>query len=553
MAVTVTADVASAQSPSNEELYRLVLQLKSEQDKLRAENQKMKVETQAAQAEVKRLQGEQKAVTAKVNAVAAQPAPSAGAFQLAAKAQGQGPCASYGPGYAQVGNSKTCVKIGGYVRAEAQFTPQQTVYTLNDVIQFGPTKLGVLVSPQGGNTMDTVGTEVRGRLDFEAVTPTDIGDARLVGKLRVSSLTGTRTAAIANNAEYAFTPGVLIRTVPEAAYLSVAGVTMGIAPSNYALMPTSMYTGTPWTQYTNGVAQVSYRHDFGGGWSATGALERGADWAYNLSENRPSSAFFLVGNAKWEQAWGWLAVQGVLNNNAIETADPGVWSSGLTPLDPGTLAYAGIGSYYSNTLGGAIGVTANVKLPQLGKGDQLWLTANYANGNMGALLSAGGLSNISTQNNGSLLGGILRVDQNMMAVSGNGKDIPYAFQNVQGFNIAAMLTHYWSDKWRSNFNVGYVEINPPKTSASFEGVTATEWGKGQLYSTAASLIYSVTENFDIGIEGAYAYLRNQVQNAPNSYVVTSTTYPYDTTYGTGPLPGLSESNFILKSRADWRF
>jgi hypothetical protein len=561
VAITATSEVAFAQTPSNEELYRIVLQLKSEQDKLRAENQKMKAETQAAQAEVRRLQGEQKAVAAKVNAVAAQPAPSAGSFQVA-KAQGQGPCASYGPGYAQVGNSKTCVKIGGYVRAEAQYTPQQSVYTLTEVNQIPvspivtPKHLAMLESPQGGNTMDTVGTEGRGRIDFEAVTPTEFGDARLVGKLRLSSLTGTRTATITNNAEYTFAPGVQLKAIPEAAYLSVGGFTMGIAPSNYALMPTSMYTGTPWTQYTNGVFQVSYKYDLGSGWSATGAIERGADWAYNMSVNRPPSAFYVVGNTKWEQNWGWLALQGVLNTNPLETADADVWAQAPAPLDQGTVLYGADASGYSYKVGGAIGVTANVKLPQLGKGDQLWLTANYANGNIGALLAAGGLSNISTQNNGSLFGGILRVDQNMMVVSGNGQDVPYTFKSVQGFNLAAMLSHQWSDRWRSNFNVGYVQIDPPKSAASDPNAVYAyipQWGRGQLYSTAASLIYSVSENFDVGVEAAYAYLKNDVQNTPATWEVASNTYPYHTTGGSGTLPGLSQGNAILKTRAEWRF
>lgn len=560
VAITATSEVAFAQTPSNEELYRIVLQLKSEQDKLRAENQKMKAETQAAQAEVRRLQGEQKVVTAKVNAVAAQPAPSAGNFQVA-KAQGQGPCASYGPGYGQVGNSKTCVKIGGYVRAEAQYTPQQSVYTISEVLPVmipGQSSKSVLYmeSPQGGNTMDTVGTEGRARIDFEAVTPTDFGDARLVGKLRLSSLTGTRTATITNNSEYTFLAGVQLKAIPEAAYLSVGGFTMGIAPSNYALMPTSMYTGTPWTQYTNGVFQVSYKQDLGSGWSATGAIERAADWAYNMSINRPMSAFYVVGNTKWEQNWGWLALQGVLNTNPLETTDADVWAQTPAPLDQGTALYGSDASGYSYKVGGAIGVTANVKLPQLGKGDQLWLTANYANGNIGALLAAGGLSNISTQNNGSLLGGILRVDQNMMVVAGNGQDVPYTFKSVQGFNLAAMLSHQWSDHWRSNFNVGYVQIDPPKSAAIDPNLNTTyipEWGRGQLYSAAASLIYSVSENFDIGVELAYAYLKNDIQNAPTSWEVHSNTFPYHTAGGSGTIPGLTQDNAILKTRAEWRF
>ena len=241
---------AYAQTPSNEELYKLVLNLKAEQDKLREENRRVKIEADEARAQLSQLRGEQRATKAKVDAVArTTPATSVGkntksGFFLEAE---NDPCSAYGNGYRAVSNSGTCVRLGGYARAEAQYTPQQKVYRLGE--WFG--KAGYIDVVQGGNVQDTVGTEVRGRVDLDAITKTAYGDARVSVKLRVSSLTGTRAAVIENNGPYAYAPGIVLRTIPEAAFMQLAGFTVGIAPSNYALMPTFMYTGTPWAQYTN--------------------------------------------------------------------------------------------------------------------------------------------------------------------------------------------------------------------------------------------------------------------------------------------------------------
>lgn len=549
------AQSAMAQAPSNEELYKLVMGLKAEQEKLRDENRRVKAEADEARAELRKLRGQQQATNAKVDAVA-KAAPAKGGKVLAAAQGDADPCAAYGKGYGPVGGSATCVRLGGYVRAEAQYTPQQSVYELATVVR----NTGWVQQVQAGGVQDTFGAEVRGRADLDAVTPTDYGDARVSVKLRISSLTGSRTAKIANNADYTYFNGVEFRVVPEAAFMRVGGLTVGIAPSNYALMPTSMYTGTPWAQYTNGVAQVSYKHEFGSGWSATGALERAQDWAYSMAWNRPSTAINLVGNLKWEQQWGWIALQGVFSGNSVEKPDSNLQPSAPDPLDPGAAQlYGGDSDGQKRYNAGAVGITANVKTPMLGARDQIWLTANYANGNLGALLAAGGLSNVSTQNNGTLFGGILRVDQNMMVTSGYGtQNSPYTVRNVQGFNIAAMLTHYWTERWRSNFNAGYVQINPPR-SVAYDGQPYTVadgpipmWGRGQLYSVAGSVIYSIAENFDVGVETAYGYIRNQVQNPLASYELINT--------GSGPsrtplagLPGLSQGNAIFKMRMDRLF
>ena len=52
-----------------------------------------------------------------------------------------------------------------------------------------------------------------------------------------------------------------------------AGFTFGIAPENYAFMPSMFYNGNLWVGFPNGVKQLAYTATFGGGFSATLALE----------------------------------------------------------------------------------------------------------------------------------------------------------------------------------------------------------------------------------------------------------------------------------------
>ena len=182
----------------------------------------------------------------------------------------------------------------------------------------------------------------------------------------------------------------------------------------------------------------------------------------------------------------------------------------------------------------------NLKLPMIAAGDQIWVTANYADGALGALLSKGGMSNMSTSSNHRLLGGIVRVDQNVVqtnAVTGAATATNvYTYDSTTGWNLAMAATHYWASKWRSNLTAGYVEINPPKSTL------ANTWGKGQLWEVTGSIIYSPAKDLDIGFEVQYANLKSVLQNA-------STT----NAWALAGSPGLNESNVTTKLRVQRTF
>ena len=94
-------------------------------------------------------------------------------------------CDAYGAGFFFIPGTDTCVKLGGYTRAEAQYAPGQNVYS----------NAGVLTQTAG--SQDTSGFEVRGRLEADARTSTAYGVARSLVWIRATNASGLRNASAA--------------------------------------------------------------------------------------------------------------------------------------------------------------------------------------------------------------------------------------------------------------------------------------------------------------------------------------------------------------------
>ena len=447
-------------------------------------------------------------------------------------------CDAYGAGFFYIPGSDTCVRLGGYVRAEYQYVPGKATYAAKD---------GALQQASGAQA--ETGFETRGRIDVDARTPTAMGVARTFVRLRGANTSGIRNTGIANNAAYAQSDASTTGVTIEAAMVQWAGFTFGVASENYAMMPSQFYNGNPWAGFPNGMKQLAYTAQLGNGVSATVALEDRKDFGYDLTySDRLQTAVNVVANIRLDQSWGFAALHGIVGNNSLRSdyatfsTPVGSFSSttGLPDVKNTTLNLVGstgtlgLNSPYDAKVGQstfnawAIGSTVNIKLPMIAAGDQMWITANYTHGILGALLSTGGMSNLSTSSGRRLVGGVVRVDSNLIATSAN------TVGTVYGWNVAMAATHYWAKDWRSNFSVGYVEINPPTATAG------TQWGKGQLTAVAGSLIYSPVKDLDIGLEMQYGTLKNKIQNPTAAFVAAGQ-------------PGLSENNITTKLRVERSF
>ena len=188
-----------------------------------------------------------------------------------------------------------------------------------------------------------------------------------------------------------------------------------------------------------------------------------------------------------------------------------------------------------NFTGWAVGATVSYKLPMIAAGDQIWVTANYTDGLLGAVLGGSGLNNFSTAAAHRIMSGVLRQDVNVVQTNTtNTVAAPATFDSVTAWNLGAIYTHYWTAQVRSNFSAGYIEISPP-TSAKTDA-----WGKGKAWEVSGALIYSPVKDLDIGLELQYANLKNKVQNPNGTFLAAGQ-------------PGLSVNNTTGKLRIDRLF
>jgi len=414
-------------------------------------------------------------------------------------------CDAYGAGFFYIPGSDTCVKLGGYVRAEYQYVPgKDTISATTGAVA------------QSKNVQAETGYEVRGRIDVDSRTPTSMGVARTFVRLRAANTSGIRNTTITDKGTYGQSDNSTTAIAIESAMVQWAGFTFGIGPENYAMMPSFILNANPWAGFPNGMKQISYTASLGGGLSATVAIEDRKDFGYDQTAfDQPQTVANIVANIRMDQAWGFAAVHAMVGNNSLNktSVDGGV----------GQKTYAGY----------AVGTTVSYKLPMIAAGDQVWFSANYADGMIGALLGGSGLSNLSTAAMHRLMGGVLRVDTNVVqtnAVTTYSAAAPATYDTTTGWNVNMAYTHYWAPQWRSNFSAGYVELNPPTSTK------ADTWGKGKVWEVAGGLIYSPVKDMDIGLEMQYASLKNVLQNP---------------TLANGP--GRSASNVSTKFRVERQF
>jgi len=534
-------------------------------------------------------------------------------------------CDAYGAGFFVIPGTDTCVKVGGYVRAEYQYVAPQATSQLSystslknregssatsatsgtnaygsvptTIVSGGATllksssvptsvsaitagtsasvftnltagsaylnsanvsasmssstvnKYGSIVQSdsQLGDAQSTVGYEIRGRIDVDARTPTAMGPARTFVRLRMANTSGVRNTTIANNTGYANVVGSSTGVALESASIQWAGFTFGIAPENYAMMPSQAYNANPWAGFPNGMKQIAYTARLGGGLSATVALEDGRDFGHTPSfANRANSSAWVVANVRLDQSWGFAAVHGMIGNNSVQKNwTPVTWvpaaldSNGVETIAGHYIVapFAGFNAQPSASniptgettkQGYAVGATVNFKLPMIAPGDQIWLTANYTDGALQAIFGGGGgMSNISTAANRRLLGGLVRQDSNVQVTGLS------TFDTVKAWNVAGAFTHYWTANWRSNFSAGYISVDTPKADAGF-----IQWGDGNLQVYTGSLVYSPVRNLDIGLETQYAKASNKVQNWST---------------GAPALSGLNPSNWTTQLRVERSF
>jgi hypothetical protein len=367
-------------------------------------------------------------------------------------------CSLYGAGFYYIPGTDTCIRLGGYLRAEVSFnsTPTDTAY-LN-----GPGG----VSSRNANDYNS---RARMMVQLDSRTATEYGVVRTYAQF------GPQFSTNGTN------PGGLLGTGDikvENAFIQFAGFTFGRSYSAYTT-PWNGYPGNIGSglwggpTYDSGINNVQYTFQFGNGFSASiGVDEQSSSNRTNLTNLGALGTFGLinangiqgapaapagvglgyyqgnsgadiVGNLRLEQAWGMLQVSGAAHDVAGTYYD-GVSNASGHPTDKWGFAVTGAFS---------------LKNLPFGPGDSINVEGTYTEGALKYLIG----------NSGAAPANIAFIDGNNYAVAPITDGIYTTGGSIQltkGYGMRGAYNHNWNANWTTSVFGSWVKVDYNGTAST---------------------------------------------------------------------------------------
>ena len=454
-------------------------------------------------------------------------------------------CDAYGSGFFYVPGSDTCVKLAGRVRVEPAWISTATImhppvigngqagtnthaYTINPGT--GATNVGTM-AVTSGSAYDSTGIHTRGIIMLESRTPTSMGVVRTSTWLRAVNENGLfssnyiRNRLVGQNSE---------SITLENAFVQWAGFTAGRAKENFTFLPGTGYIFTRRAGFASGIPQLTYTQVFGGGLSATIAIEDkvglnsamaphslggigaaggvGSRGGVVVAPPTVGGLPPIVSNIRYDQDWGTAQLMGAVVENEALFAQPAAFANAASPKTVSAWGYA---------IGGGL----KINLPMLAKGDEFWVQTGYSKGAFDWMISNN--TSAQTSDHGVQLPGLQRIDRNMTVygIGGNaaagGAPTDAGVELTQAWNLAAMLIHYWTPTVRSVLNASYLNITPGDRTRN------TDWSLGGMskantWNLSKAVQWMPVKDFELGVEIGYSKLNQQLTGtngaAPSAYV-----------------------------------
>ena len=432
-------------------------------------------------------------------------------------------CNTYGAGFFYIPGGNTCLKIGGRVRAEYYFGENRH---------------------QGFNGGSDTGFRAQGHIQLDGRTATEYGTLRTFVRLILNSRTGNAvsgtqqrygTSTVATGADF---NGQAQTNLDLVAFIQFAGFTAGRVGSFF-----DFYTGDINWQGTaaNGISTLSgatnlfaYTATFGQGFSATLSVEdpvlrrqlinpgfNSATGGNVLFTNGRASGYGgaqtpdIVGNVRYEAAWGSAQLAGALHEVAVTRIGNAAVNTTLR-----NAIGAGIdsnGAAISRDYGYAVQGGVKINLPFIAAGDTLWLQAAYGYGAAG-FANGGGFNGSGSAGSGAFDSQTISPILDGYAYATAGGVARVALSDT--YNIFAGFQHYWTPTIRQSVFGAYgetsysrasVPLAPGGTAANpalYGGVTSVvQWQVG------SQLVWSPVKDLDIGVEVQYNRIENNNRGA----------------------------------------
>ncbi|MBB1092562.1 porin [Rhodopseudomonas palustris] len=360
-------------------------------------------------------------------------------------------CSIYGAGFYYIPGTDTCIKLGGYLRADA------TLYG------GGAYNAPAWNGAAGAKTRYANDVIFRSRQDIniDTRTATEYGVVRTyfdavfnwtTGNYGPTGYTGDGVAAGSLGVYYAF--------------IQFAGFTFGKAVSQF---------DTPWTGYpgnntsfliggydnVTGINQVAYTAEFGNGVSGSISLEDQSQYlqsnllnvngapaltGYGVNSYAGTSVPDIVGKIRVDQAWGLFQVSAAAHQVRASYYTPDLETSG----------------HPSDTWGYAVQGAISLKNLPTGPGDSINFTATYADGATRYVLGGVSPSSFAIYGNNSAPGSYQSVAFAQLAdgvFSGTNNINGSGITKTQAWGVRGAFNHNWSPFWSTSLFGSYTSID----------------------------------------------------------------------------------------------
>jgi hypothetical protein len=370
-------------------------------------------------------------------------------------------CSLYGAGFFYIPGTDTCIKLGGYLRADYNFNAANT-------------DAAFLNGAGGQHSLLNNNNQTRSRImmQVDTRTATEYGVVRTFASFGPQWSTGDGLGA----------GGMRV----EAAFIQFAGFTFGRSASAYALpwnaapggQLNSILMGGP--NYDAGVNNIQYTWQFGNGLSASlGLDEQGPSnrtgvynandavlmtvlGVYNDRYQGTTTAPDVVGNIRLDQAWGLIQLSA-----AAHQVNGGYFNANGT-TSGGTEAFG----HPSDKWGFAITGGLQIKNLPTGPGDDIKLSATYTEGALRYVLGNSGATPTSLSLFGGGSNGVYNniatapIADGVFGVGGTG-----SIQLTKAWGINGAFNHNWNQNWSSSVFGAYSKIDYNNVATA--GICAT--------------------------------------------------------------------------------
>jgi hypothetical protein len=395
-------------------------------------------------------------------------------------------CSLYGAGFFYIPGTDTCIKIGGFIRAEVNVNAHNS---FNPIVSGGDARFN--------RNSDTVNWRARGVVTFDTRSQTEYGTLRSYIAIGEQANNGAS--------------GSSIGTYSNRMFIQWAGFTAGLASSYFDFYVTPRYSNTTniLGSDTGGSGDMvfAYTAQLGNGLSATlsaenpdarrTAIYKAGTAISPLGTVTDSYAGLngwpdIVANLRIDQAWGSAQIMGAVHQVAANYYG----------------ATEGTG-HPDDKLGWAVGAGLKLNSPWA-KGDSFTAQVTWAQGALSYVGS--GLGGFAIYNGADV--GVGYVTDAVYSPAGGDLEL------TEGWSVVAGADHHWSSQWKTSLYGGYGAINYNGTATSLLNLTvcgtAACGGLGPDFSfwqIGTRTVWTPVKNLDLSVDVLYNRLQTSYDGA----------------------------------------